>query len=105
MQVMVVEVPSCPNAGDVVDRLSVALELVGRPDVGVDRAVVTTVEDAVRLGAAGSPTILVNGRDLFPREASGPVRGLLCRLYPTVAGMSGAPTVEQIVDALARLEA
>ena len=50
-------------------------------------------------GVAGSPTILVDGRDLFPRstEWSG---GLACRLCRTPAGSVGVPGVEDIMTAL-----
>lgn len=50
-------------------------------------------------GFAGSPTILVDGRDPFPR--TGQVDGLSCRLYPTPEGPAGSPTLGQIRSALA----
>jgi hypothetical protein len=103
MRVAVVEVPDCPHAASAVDRVAAALKLAGHEGVGVDRVVVDTIEQADRLGAPGSPTILVDGRDLFPtRMPSG--GGLACRLYPTPEGLAGAPTVEQLVDALSGLE-
>ncbi len=52
------------------------------------------VTDADATGFAGSPTILVDGRDPF---ADGEWRGgLSCRLYTTPAGPSGSPTVDQL---------
>ncbi len=46
----------------------------------------------------GSPTILVDGRDVAPSENSG---GNACRIYRDASGrMSGLPPVEKIVSAL-----
>ena len=47
----------------------------------------------------GSPTILVDGHDPFPRAgtASG---GLSCRLFATSEGPAGAPTLDQLRSAL-----
>jgi hypothetical protein len=46
----------------------------------------------------GSPTVLVDGRDpVLDRDA--PV-GLSCRVYRTVDGLAGSPTLEQLVAAL-----
>ena len=49
-------------------------------------------------GFGGSPTILVDGRDPFPR--TGPATELTCRLYPTPEGPAGSPTLDQIRAAL-----
>jgi hypothetical protein len=96
MRVAVAEVPDCPHAASAVDRVAAALKLAGHEGVGVDRVVMDTVEQADRLGAPGSPTILADGRDLFPTHMpSG--SGLACRLYPTPDGPAVVPTVEQLV--------
>jgi hypothetical protein len=47
----------------------------------------------------GSPTILVDGRDPFPRTASS-TGGLSCRLFATPEGPAGSPTVDQLRAAL-----
>jgi hypothetical protein len=49
-------------------------------------------------GFSGSPTILIDGHDPFPR--TGPVDGLACRLYSTPEGPAGSPTVDQLRAAL-----
>lgn len=46
----------------------------------------------------GSPTILVDGRDVFDEPGAS---SLSCRIYPTHDGLSGAPSIEMIVRALA----
>ena len=58
-----------------------------------------TSDEAGRLGMRGSPTILINGRDPFVAAAG--AAGLSCRLYHSEAGFTGAPTVEQLIEALA----
>jgi hypothetical protein len=58
---------------------------------------ITTAEEAEGVGFAGSPTILIDGRDPF---RGGAAPGLACRRYSTEAGLEGAPSVTQIVDAL-----
>jgi len=52
---------------------------------------------------AGSPTIYADGIDLFPTGDDG--GALACRIYRTPAGLTGSPTVEQLVDAIKRVDA
>ena len=71
---------------------------MGRVDVPVGLAVIQTAAEARASQFAGSPTILVDGRDLFP---GAPVPHVLtCRLYSTSSGMAGSPTVKDLVNAL-----
>jgi hypothetical protein len=61
---------------------------------------VSTDEEAQRLRFPGSPTIRVDGEDLFPvpdqaRYALG------CRVYTTPEGLKGSPTTEMLKEALA----
>ena len=55
-------------------------------------------EDAQRIGFRGSPSILAEGRDLFP-DQPGPI-GMCCRVYFLGGTASPAPSVEQLVEAL-----
>ena len=57
-------------------------------------------EKAGRLRFPGSPTIRVDGRDLFPFVERG-IWALGCRTYATPEGLKGYPTREMILDALA----
>jgi hypothetical protein len=59
----------------------------------------TSVEDAARVPFAGSPTILLDGQDLFP--AAERTSALACRLYSTPTGPAGLPSTDQIIDAIA----
>ncbi|MBC7518811.1 MAG: thioredoxin family protein [Microbacteriaceae bacterium] len=87
----------CPNWKVTADRLAV---LAGeRPAIRVIRQLVETVEDAEAIGFRGSPSILLEGHDLFPDPSA--AIGLACRLYVTPAGLVGAPTLEQLREAIA----
>jgi hypothetical protein len=96
MAITVLHVPDCPNHRLLRARLAEALDRLGRP-VPVDERAVVTAEDAAASGFAGSPTLLVDGRDPFPTSGPG---GLVCRLYPTPSGPQGAPTVDDLVEVL-----
>ncbi len=60
---------------------------------------VTTEQQAAALRFPGSPTIRIDGRDLFPAP-DGPY-GLTCRVYHTDDGrVTPVPTTEMIAHAL-----
>ena len=91
-------VADCPHVALARERIAAALERLGRGAETTER-LVAREEDAVRLGFRGSPTILIDGTDPFPADGN---PGLACRLYRTEHGMQGAPTVDQLVEVLAR---
>jgi hypothetical protein len=64
----------------------------------LERCQVETDEDAQRLQFRGSPTVLIDGREVFA-TGDEPI-GLSCRMYQTDHGLAGAPTVEQLHDVL-----
>lgn len=99
MKVQLLYFDGCPNWHEADDRLREALDAVGNAGVAVERVRVSTPEQAVELSFHGSPSVLVNGVDLFA-EPGAPV-GLTCRLYRTASGLSGAPTVDQLIEVLA----
>ena len=57
------------------------------------------IEAARRLNFPGSPTIRIDGRDLFPAQEREDWR-LGCRVYPTAEGLKGSPSAEMFRDAL-----
>jgi hypothetical protein len=63
---------------------------------------VNTDEEARRLRFPGSPTIRVDGRDLFPVPDRAEY-ALGCRMYATPEGLKGSPTAEMIEEALTNL--
>lgn len=98
MDIEILYVADCPNAGLARERLDAALQASGL-DAEVQETEVADAETAERVGMRGSPTIVIDGRDAVPSAA--PVGSLSCRLYATDAGTQGAPTVDQLVAALA----
>jgi hypothetical protein len=67
----------------------------------VDMVAVNNCEAAQGLRVPGSPTIRVDGQDLFPvpQRAS---YALGCRTYATPEGLRGSPTAEILREALRR---
>jgi hypothetical protein len=97
MRLQILHVPGCPGA-EALDSLLSPL-LAARTDIHVTRHIVTTEDEAGQLGMTGSPTILADGRDLFPSPGLRP--SLSCRLYPREHGHLGpAPTAGQLREAL-----
>ena len=101
MDVALLYFDDCPNWRVADQRLAaIAAE---RPDVVVTRHRVETVEQAELLRFHGSPSILVDGVDVFADPGAGV--GLSCRVYRTPQGLAGAPTMEQLRAALGAADA
>jgi hypothetical protein len=69
-------------------------------DAEIKLVAVNTDEEAQRVRFPGSPTIRVEGEDLFPV----PYRAgyaLGCRMYATPEGLRGSPTAEMVRASLA----
>ncbi|QIK66410.1 thioredoxin family protein [Nocardioides sp. HDW12B] len=97
MDIALLYFDDCPNWKIADERLAaIAAE---RPDLTVSRHLVDTIEEAERVGFYGSPSILVDGIDVFAEPDDGV--GLSCRVYRTPDGPAGAPTEEQLRAALA----
>src|SRR5829696_4523961 len=69
----------------------------------IELVAVNRDEEARRLRFPGSPTIRVDGRDLFPAPERDQWR-LGCRVYATAEGLKGSPTTEMLREALKRRE-
>lgn len=97
MDITLLYFDDCPNWRVADERLAaIAAE---RTDLKVTRHLVDTLEEAERVGFHGSPSILVDGVDVFAEPDAGV--GLSCRVYRTPEGLAGAPTMEQLRAALA----
>ena len=96
MDITLLYFDDCPNWGQAAKHLDrLAAEFT---DLNVTRRLVTTEQDAQSVGFHGSPSILIDGEDVFaPNDA--PV-GLSCRMYQTPDGSAGSPTIEQLRDAV-----
>ena len=96
MDIALLYFDDCPNWKIADERLAaIAAE---RSDLRVSRHLVDTLEEAERVGFHGSPSILVDGVDVFAGPEAGV--GLSCRVYRTPDGPAGAPTIEQLRAAL-----
>jgi hypothetical protein len=95
--IQILHVPGCPGAHALKAELDPML--ASGPDIEVNWRVVTTEDDAQRLGMTGSPTILADGTDLF--AAPGLTASLSCRVYPDEDGNPRpAPTARQLARVL-----
>ena len=102
MRVEVLHIEECPSWREAGARLEVALAEAGM-DAPVEYRLLETSADLVGTAFAGSPTIVVDGADLFP--VAEPVQELACRVYVTPAGLRGMPDTGQLVAALRALPA
>ncbi|KRA25945.1 alkylmercury lyase [Microbacterium sp. Root61] len=86
----------CPSWKPARERLTqLAAE---HPDLAVTTRPVRDPDEAEQIGFHGSPSILLDGVDLFadPETAA----GFGCRLYRTPDGPAGSPTLEQLRAAI-----
>ena len=99
MRVEVLYFDGCPTYRTAEETLRGVL---AREEVEADVSLVSvnTDEEARRLRYPGSPTIRVDGEDLFPvPERAGYALG--CRMYATPEGLKGLPTATMLRAALA----
>lgn len=98
MELVVLAVPDCPNVAAMLRHLEQVLPDDAAP---VDVRVITNEVEAARYGMRGSPTLLINGTDPFAAPEA--TVSVSCRIYRDAAGRTaGAPSVEQLADALER---
>jgi len=99
MKIEVLYFDGCPNHESLVDHLP---RLLARE--GIDAPIVLRkIEDADQAEHErflGSPTVLVDGRDVEPDAGSRDDYGLKCRIYRSPAGLTGLPPDEWILGAL-----
>ena len=98
MRLELLHIDECPNSVKAYERLEKALTALGRADVEVHMRLLEAASDIRDTGFAGSPTITLNGADIFPEGA--PTGELACRIYMTPNGYAGLPTIDQLTKAL-----
>lgn len=99
MDIEILSVADCPNLDQARQHVDAALLVLGMAaDVRITE--VSDGETAARVRMRGSPTVVIDGRDAVATDAA--EGSLSCRLYPSADGMRGAPTVDQLVEALTR---
>ncbi len=100
MKVEVLYFAGCPTYETATKTLRAVLAEEGL-EADIELVMVNSDEEVRRLQFPGSPTIRVDGRDLFPageREDW----GLGCRVYATPEGLKGSPTAEMLRKALTK---
>lgn len=95
MKVQLLSFPGCPNADGAREALRRALAAAGLPPTFED-VDVTASGTPEHLRQWGSPTILVDGRDIAGEPPTGPS----CRIYRSGTGGRGVPPDELIARAL-----
>jgi hypothetical protein len=98
MKVKILYFDGCPTYLDAEGTMRKVLAVEG-VEAEMELVAVNTDEEAKRLRFPGSPTIWVDGEDLFPtpeREDWRPG----CRVYATPDRLRGSPTAEMIRAAL-----
>lgn len=87
----------CPNAEQMIINVRNAIRNLAY-NIDYQEVLVEDNETAERLGFRGSPTLLINGKDLtgMPEPDTS---CLACRVYP-----GGIPTTEQIVTEISSME-
>ncbi len=99
MEVVVLYLEGCPNRELAESRARLAFERVGASgEVRSQR--IESAADADLLGFRGSPTVLLDGVDIFVEESS--PYGFACRLYRTENGLEGSPSLDDLIGAIAR---
>lgn len=99
MNIEVLHIEDCPSWGETGNRLREALDATGFGETTIAYRLLRTSEDAARVPFAGSPTITIDGQDMFP--SGGRTADLACRVYMTPTGLAGLPTTEQLIEAIA----
>jgi hypothetical protein len=98
MEIEVLHIEECPSWVEAGKRLETALATTGHATTIITYRLIQTPEDASQVPFAGSPTITLDGRDLFPSD--GRTTDLACRIYSTPAGLAALPTTEQLQEAI-----
>src|SRR5260370_17671709 len=88
MELTLLTVPDCPHAAAFEQRLAAAL--AGHPGAVVRRREVADEQEAATAGRPGSPTLMIDGTDPFPRPDAAPHPS--CRLFHDPARRPGPAT-------------
>jgi hypothetical protein len=96
MRIELLVVPQCPNESAAAQVLAQALADIGLGSVGFAVTVIDSQDDADRRHFIGSPTICVDGEDVFPEP--GRPASVACRIYSGLA--AGVPELRDLRQAL-----
>ena len=91
----IISIPDCPNHHATVERVKSVLSSESLA-MNVIETIVSNEAEARNVRFAGSPTVLVNGRDLEPFT---PIStNLACRIYSNGGGVPSAALVKSAID-------
>ncbi len=89
----------CPSTEAALSELRRALDEVGLSEAEIRTREIQSEDEAGELQFAGSPTVLIDGRDVA--DAAGQPIGLSCRVYRTRDGrISPTPDPDDLREAL-----
>ena len=94
MRVRVLVSEDCPHRAPTIRLVCDVMQELG-VESSIEEIAVRNVEQARRLHFLGSPTILIDGRDIEPARRTDINFGMSCRLY----GKSGTPSRQMVVAA------
>ena len=97
-RVELLHIDECPNSAEAARAWKLPWPLWANGDIAVHTRLLESAADTVGTAFAGSPTITIDGADIFPGGA--PASDLACRIYRTSSGFAGLPTVDQLKEAL-----
>lgn len=103
MRIELLFIEGCPNLPLARSNLRAALARAGLSHVPVKEHVMSWDADQGPPPMNGSPTILIDGVDPFAADDDDQ-HPLSCRVYRTPRGVSGAPTPDELYDALQSAE-
>jgi hypothetical protein len=101
MEIELLYFDGCPSYPRAEKTLREVLVEKGLEAAALKLVAVNSDEEARRLRFPGSPTIRVDGQDLFP-VAGRKDWSLGCRVYATPEGLKGSPTAEMLREVLRR---
>jgi hypothetical protein len=100
MQIDLLYFDGCPSWEGALENLKTALAAEGL-EAKISLVKVADNNDAVHLRFLGSPSFRINGADLWPEGRKR--YDLSCRVYNTLQGIRGSPTVEMLREKLRAL--
>lgn len=98
MKIQLLYFDGCPSWETALENLKAACAQEGL-SAEIELVEVHDDEDAARRRFLGSPSIVVDGQDLWPETRK--AYYLSCRMYRTPEGLRGWPTVEMLRERLA----
>jgi hypothetical protein len=97
MRIQLLYFDGCPSWQDGLKNLEIAMQEL-QIDAPIELVKVLDDADAARLKFAGSPSFWVDDQDLWREQRE--KFSLSCRVYPTPAGLRGAPTMAMLKEKL-----